>query len=380
MKKTVTLLVVIVLILILGVSSGLFKVDPLNEYLQPPGSQDSPRNNIEFDSEESVVVSVVENSLSSVVTINIQKTTASEDIVQFDPFNPFAPFNVQPGEEETIEQNIGSGLLVESDEIVVTNRHVVADTDAEYSIITNDGKEYLAKKILRDPLNDLAIIEVEKTGIKPLELGDSDSLKLGQLAIAIGTPLGEFRNTVTTGVISGLGRGITAGSPFENYVERLDNVIQTDAAINPGNSGGPLLNSAGEVIGINTAVSQSGENIGFAIPSNVVKNLINNYKSSGGKISRPYLGIRYNVINKEAAVANEIVEGAHIIEVISGTGADTAGLQKGDIIQSIDGEQINEDNDLSGIIREKSVGERLELSVWRNGKSFDVEVKLGEFE
>jgi S1-C subfamily serine protease len=380
MKKTVTLLIVIVLILVLGVSTGLFKVEPISEYLQPPTTQDNTPNSIEFDSEESVVVDVVEKSLSSVVTVNIQKTTTSQDVLEFDPFNPFSPFNVQPGQEETIEQNIGSGFLVESDSIVVTNRHVVADVEAEYSIITNEGKEYLAKKILRDPLNDLAIIEVENTGMKPLRLGNSDNLKLGQLAVAIGTPLGEFRNTVTTGVISGLGRGITAGSPFENYVERLDNVIQTDAAINPGNSGGPLLNSAGEVIGINTAVSQSGENIGFAIPSNVVRNLINNYKSSGGKISRPYLGIRYNVISEEAAVANELVQGAYIIEVISGTGADVAGLQKGDIVRSIDGEKINEDNDLSGVIKEKRVGDSLRLSIWRSGETFDRNVILGEFE
>ncbi|MCX7881139.1 MAG: trypsin-like peptidase domain-containing protein, partial [Patescibacteria group bacterium] len=200
--------------------------------------------------EESVITKVVEESLPSVVTVGIIKTTSTNDIFEIDPFNPFSPFYRIPGQKKKIEQNIGSGFIISSDGLIITNKHVVSDTDASYKVLANDNKKYQVEKIYRDPLNDLAILKINASHLKPLKLGDSNNLKLGQLVIAIGTPLGEFTNTVTQGIISGLGRGITAGSPFEGYVEKLDNVIQTDAAINPGNSGGPLLNSQGEVIGI----------------------------------------------------------------------------------------------------------------------------------
>jgi serine protease Do len=207
-------------------------------------------------SEESAVITAIEKSLPSVVTIGISKTTSTQDSFQLDPFNPFSPFQRVPGQSKKIEQNIGSGFVIAKDGLVVTNKHVVADTQATYKVLTNNGKSYEVQKISRDPLNDLAILKINATDLSPITLGNSTNLKLGQLVIAIGTPLGEFTNTVTTGIVSGLKRGITAGSPFEDSVERLDNVIQTDAAISPGNSGGPLINSSGEAIGVNTAVSQ----------------------------------------------------------------------------------------------------------------------------
>jgi serine protease Do len=201
-------------------------------------------------------------------------------------------------------------------------------------------------------------------------LGDSNNLKLGQLVIAIGTPLGEFRNTVTSGIISGLGRGITAGSPFEGYVEKLDNVIQTDAAINPGNSGGPLLNSRGEVIGVNTAIAQEGQNIGFAIPSNVVKSLLEKFQKQGGNFERPFLGVRYQMIDKQTAILNEVVEGAYVIEVIEDSPAQKAGIEVEDIIIEFDGKKVKGDNDqnLAGLILEKKVGDTVSLKIWRNGE------------
>ena len=197
------------------------------------------------------------------------------------------------------------------------------------------------------------------------------------MAIAIGTALGEFRNTVTVGVISGLGRGITAGSPFEGYVERLDNVIQTDAAINPGNSGGPLLNSSGQVIGVNTAISANAENVGFALPINVVKEALDTFNRTG-QFNRAYLGVRYKVVGKDAAILNEIPEGAYIIEVVSGSPAETAGLSAGDIITKIGDTRITgNDAELARIIAERKVGETVKLTVWRDGKELTIDVKLG---
>src|SRR3990167_3625192 len=221
--------------------------------------------------QESVITKVVEQTLPSVVTVGISKTASSQDLFEIDPFNPFSPLRRVPGQQKKIERNIGSDFIISTDGLIITNKHVVSDTEAVYQILTNDKKKYNVEKIYRDPLNDLAILKINASNFKPLKLGNSSKLKLGQLVIAIGTPLGEFTNTVTSGIISGLGRGITAGSPFEGYVEKLDNVIQTDAAISPGNSGGPLLNSKGEVIGVNAAIAQEGQNIGFAIPVNIVK-------------------------------------------------------------------------------------------------------------
>jgi S1-C subfamily serine protease len=220
---------------------------------------------------------MLSNAIPSVVTVRISQTF-SDYSIEFDPFNPFSPFRRVPGKTYQTTQNIGSGFVVKSEGIIITNKHVVADQNATYSVITNDKKEYPVTAIYRDPANDLALLKINATNLKPLPMGDSSNLKLGQTVLAIGTPLGQFTNTVTSGIISGLGRGITAGSRYEGYVEKLDNVIQTDAPINPGNSGGPLLNSSGEVIGINTAVASQGQNIGFAIPVNVIKTLLTENK------------------------------------------------------------------------------------------------------
>lgn len=229
-----------------------------------------------ISSDESVITNVVNHSLPSVVTIGLSSIT-NQDTLEIDPFNPFAPYRRIPGGKQNVDQNIGSGLIISPEGLIVTNKHVVSDDTAAYKVLTNDNKTYPVTNIYRDPKNDIAVLKINASGLTPLRLGDSGNLKLGQTVIAIGTPLGEFTNTVTKGIISGLGRGITAGSPYEGYVEKLDNVIQTDAPISPGNSGGPLLNSAGEVIGINTAIASQGQNIGFAIPSNVIKSVITQF-------------------------------------------------------------------------------------------------------
>ncbi len=308
----------------------------------------------EIVDEESVVTKVVEKATPSVVTVSINKTKV--DLFSF--------FDV--GTTQNIEQDIGTGFIIDSDGLIVTNKHVVADTQAKYKVVIGKDEVVEVVNIYRDPLNDLAILKVEKTGLNSVTLGDSDKLKVGQSVIAIGTALGEFRSTVTTGVISGLGRGIVAGYPFEGS-EKLDDVIQTDAAINPGNSGGPLFNSSGEVIGVNVAVSQSGQNIGFAIPISVIKASVDNFKTTG-EFDRPYLGVAYKMISKELALQNNVVAGAYIQIVSENSPASKAGIEKGDIVTEIDGHKLNDsDNgDLIKILNSKKIGDTIEIKIWRD--------------
>ncbi|MFA9288541.1 MAG: S1C family serine protease [Weeksellaceae bacterium] len=338
----------------------------LNRLNQPPTLRDTPKQIVY---EESVVTEVIEESLPSVVTIGISKTTAGSTF-EINPFDPFDSFNRTPEGERTIEQNIGSGFIISADGLIITNKHVVSDTDATYQVLDNDQKKYNVEQIYRDPLNDLAILKINANNLKPLKLGDSSKLQLGQMAIAIGTPLGEFQNTVTTGIVSGIARGITAGSPFEGFVEKLDNVIQTDAAISPGNSGGPLLNSSGEAIGVNTAIASEGQNIGFAIPINVVKTLIQTFESNGGTFERPYIGVRYQMLDQRTAVLNDLVQGAYVESVVEDSPAAKAGIQADDIITEFDGKKIEGDDaeSLTKLILDKNIGDRVGIKYWRNGE------------
>jgi len=329
--------------------------------------------------EESVVTEVVEKCGSSVVTVGIKKTEKVFNPFE-DFFDPFGFFNIskQTPKEQKIEQDIGSGFVVAKDGLIVTNKHVVSDTSAQYRVFTKDNQLYEVQKIYRDPVNDLAILKIDasKDGLKPVELGDSSNLKVGQFVIAIGAALGEFRNTVTTGVISGLGRTISAGSPFQG-VENLDNVIQTDAAINPGNSGGPLLNSLGQVIGVNVAVASGAQNIGFTLPINTVKETLDNFNKTG-QFSRPFLGLRYRDIEAKEAITKGWVEGAGVVEVVSGSPAESGGIKVGDIITKIDNEKITTKNPLSSVVSKKKVGQEIKVTVWRDGSEATLTVVLKE--
>ncbi|MBI5619913.1 trypsin-like peptidase domain-containing protein [Candidatus Gottesmanbacteria bacterium] len=382
--KRILLTIAAVLLIIGGViSSGLWGLNwkLLERYIKVPGISQQRfipgTEQVRVVTEESVVIDAVDRVSPSVVTVGITKTRKLGDIIQINPFNPFQPFQRKPGQTQKLEQDIGSGFIVSTDGLIVTNKHVVADTEAKYRIITKDDKTYDVTKIYRDPANDLAILKIDVSGLTPVDLGDSSKIKVGQLAIAIGTALGEFRHTVTTGVVSGVGRGITAGSPFEGYVERLDNVIQTDAAINPGNSGGPLLTSSGQVIGVNTAVSGEGQNIGFAIPINVIKDSLANFNATG-QFNRPFLGVRYKTVSRDLAILNDVPEGAYIVEVVSGSPADKAGVKPGDIITKIDDVKLTGENaELARAIGKKKVGDTLTLVVWRDGKDITVTAALG---
>jgi len=380
MKKILLLLAILIVSIAAIYQKGIIKTNffPFNNIQTPKLSSSSEKKVVVY--EESVITKIVEEALPSVVTIGVKKTIATGDFFTIDPFDFFSPFRRIPGQQRKIEQNIGSGFIISDDGLILTNKHVVSDTEATYQVLTYDKKKYDVEKIYRDPLNDLAILKINpKEKLKPLKLGDSSNLKLGQLVIAIGTPLGEFTNTVTSGIISGLGRGITAGSPLEGYVEKLDNVIQTDAAINPGNSGGPLLNSSGEVIGINTAIAAEGQNIGFAIPINVAKELIKNFEKRGGVFERPFLGVRYKMIDRQTALLNDVVEGAYVVEVVKGSPAEKAGIEVEDIITEFDGKKIkgSDDQSLAKLILEKRIGETVSLKVWRNGETITLSVTLG---
>lgn len=384
MKRILTLFLLLIFLVFLGVYTGQLDVNlgRLENYL-PRKSQVEEilpgGEKVKIVSEESVVTDVVEKVSPSVVTVSISRVRSIGSFFEIDPFDPFSPFRIRPREEEEkIEQDIGTGFIVAEDGLIVTNKHVVSDKDAKYKVITKDDKTYEAKKIYRDPINDIAIIKIDASDLKPVTLGDSSKMKVGQMAIAIGTALGEFRNTVTVGVVSGLGRGITAGSPFEGYVERLDDVIQTDAAINPGNSGGPLLNSGGQVIGVNVAVSAQGENIGFAIPINVIKESLDQFNKSG-KFQRPFLGVRYKMITRDLALLNDVPEGAYVIDVVVDSPAEKAGIEKNDIITKIDGKRVNDkDGGLAKIISEKNIGDRISIEVWRDGETKNLSAAIGE--
>lgn len=285
------------------------------------------------------------------------------------------------------EQGGGTGFIITNDGMIATNKHVASDVDASYTVFTADGKEYSAKVLDQDPSNDFAVLKIDATGLPTVELGDSDSLQAGQWVVAIGNALGEFSNSVTAGVVSGLNRNITAGGGGQT--ESLDNLIQTDAAINSGNSGGPLINLAGQVIGINTATATSGQSVGFAIPINVAKKAIQSIEKVG-KIQRPMIGIRYVQITKEIAQANKLSvnHGAWVLRgtsrsdvaVIPGSPADKVGIVENDIITAIDGTDINENNSLQKILQKYDVGNEIELTIQRKGKEVKVKLTLAEMQ
>lgn len=371
-KIAIGVAIALVVLVILGggvVADRLWGFKPLDKLFPRSGSF---RIDQRILTEESVVIDVAEETSGSVVTVSMQ--TPKRTVLQFSPFGGFSQ-KVEGG----TPQDIGTGFVVSSEGLIVTNKHVVSDSSATYKVVTKDGKEYDAKEISRDPSNDIAIIKIEASGLKPLELGDSSGLKVGQFVIAIGTALGEFRHTVTTGVISGLGRGITAGSGLEGYVEKLDDVIQTDAAINPGNSGGPLLNSAGQVIGVNVAVAQGAQNIGFALPINIVKAGLIQFKTTGKFPAKPYLGVQYQTIDKQTAILNSVPQGAYVVDVVAGSPAEAAGVEVSDIITKIDGQELSDKTTLADVISRKKPGDRVELEIWRDSQTTKLNVILSEF-
>lgn len=293
-------------------------------------------------------------------------------------------------ESGTEEQEVGggSGFIVSNAGHIVTNRHVVEDTEAKYSVLLNNGRIYAVTVLALDEELDIAILQIDEqidTSLPYLTFGNSDDLRLGQTVIAIGNALAEFQNSVSVGVVSGLGRSIVASDAYGRS-EQLNQVIQTDAAINPGNSGGPLLNAAGEVIGVNVAISRGADNIGFALPGNVVAQVVRSVREYG-TIVKPFLGVRYTMLTEAVAERNnlDVTYGALITQglspeetaILEDSPADRAGLRSGDVIVSIDDyELVNQD--LSTVLRSKSAGDIVRLGVYRDGRVDSVEVQLEE--
>lgn len=344
-------------------------------------------------SQESFVISAVKKSTPAVASIIVTKELpVYENYFESSPFGGFLNlpdlfFNIpkqrQNGTEKK-EVGGGTGFFVTEDGLIVTNRHVVEDEKAEYTVLLSDGKKYDAKVLARDEVLDIAIIKVVGSNFEYLDLGDSETISVGQSVIAIGNALAEFQNSVSVGVISGLSRSLVAGDSMGNS-ELLEHVIQTDAAINPGNSGGPLLDLRGNVIGVNVAVVKGSENIGFALPINSVKSIINSVKETG-KIVRPYVGIRYVQIDEQMKKENDLSvdygilvirgEGKNEIAVIPGSPADKAGILENDIVLELDGKKLDKNQSFSLLIREKKVGDSVNLKVLSKGLEKNIKLKL----
>lgn len=350
--------------------------------------------------DEEQTIEVVKRTSPAVVAIDITKAIdprARNPQAAFpDLFNdPSFPFFTTPSvpstptatstEKQQVVVGAGSGFFVSQDGYLVTNKHVVDDKDATYTVITSDKKKYPAKVLALDPSLDLAIIKVEGNDFPFLQLGKSDDLIVGQSVIAIGNALAEFQNTVTKGVVSGLNRRLEAGS--EAGTEVIEQAIQTDAAINFGNSGGPLLNLQGEVIGVNTAISQNGQSLGFALPSSVVSHALESVRKNG-KIVRPWLGIRYLQIDEDLQKKNHLAYdyGVLVVKgntptdlaVIPGSPANKAGIVENDIVLELNGMKLDGQRSLSSIIASLDPGQKVTLKISHAGKESSVDITLEE--
>ncbi|MDQ3076428.1 MAG: trypsin-like peptidase domain-containing protein [bacterium] len=330
------------------------------------------------------IVSAVRKANPAVVSIIITKDAP---IIEryFDDFFGFQIPRYRQNGTERQEVGGGSGFLVSAEGLIVTNQHVVSDTNAEYTVYTNDGKKHPARVIAKDSGLDIALIKIEGTAFPFLTFAQSSSVELGETVVAIGNALGEFRNTVSVGVISGLSRSIQAGSG-RGEVEELDEVIQTDAAINPGNSGGPLLNLDGNVIGVNVAVAEGSQSIGFALPADAVKVAVESVKTRG-IISRPFLGIRYIPVTDPVKIENKlsvdygvlVTQGSgNNVAVLPNSPAAKAGIVEGDVILEFAGTKLTIDKKLASLIRTKNVGDTVTLKILHQGQEKTIQIVLEE--
>jgi len=337
--------------------------------------------------EKSPIVEIAKKVCPAVVTIVISKDLPKVEGFYFFPFGgrEFVVPKFDKGKEKT-KIGGGSGFIISADGYTLTSQHVVADMEADYTVILGPEKKFPAKVISRDPISDIAILKISAKNLPYLELGDSDKIELGEEVVAVGNALGEFHDTLSVGIISGMSRAITAFSGLNSQAAQLRGLIQTDAAINPGNSGGPLVNMEGKVIGINTAMVMGAQNIGFAIPINYAKRDLEEVVKYG-KIRRPFLGVRYIVINNELAKLHKLPaeHGALIVRerlgedaVVRESAAGRAGLTEYDIILELNGEKITEKDPLANLLQKYKIGEEVSLKILRQGKEIIVKLKLEE--
>ncbi len=352
-KKILVASFISVGILINGVViSQSVKLNPIK-----PGAKTSP-----YMSDEQQAILAVRKAKASVVSIFGEKTLLTVN-----------------GVPSALEPIAGTGVIISKDGYIVSNSHVASKEGVEYRVVLANGKEYSAKILGLDKNNDVALIKIEAENLVPASLGKSDDLETGQTVFAIGNSLGLYQNTVSRGVVSGIGRAVNF-SEIDNPKPRLLNLIQTDAAISPGNSGGPLINMAGEVIGINTLIETTGQSLGFAVSINTVKQSIEQLKKFG-KVSKPFLGISSQTITKSVIKLRQLklTVGAYVLEVADVGPAGRAGILPGDVITEINREAIIERNELDNVIIKYNAGDTVLMTVWREGQIFQTPVLLGEY-
>jgi len=366
----------LIIIIIVSFAAGILGGGLFDKVIMPFIEKGLGKSNNVIIGDKTEKITVEENSavIDSVkkVSPSVVSIIGTSNVMDF-----FGDISQQKGE--------GTGFILTSDGLVMTNKHVVSDSSANYKVMTSDGKSYKANILAKDPLSDLAILKIDAKNLKVVELGDSDELQIGEKVIAIGNALGEFDNTITTGVISAKGRPIQASDQSGQGQEMLEGLLQTDAAINPGNSGGPLLNLRGQVIGINTAVA-SAENIGFAIPINVAKPAIDSVSKSG-KIVRPMMGVRYISVTSDLATLNNlpVSKGAWVYSgsdlkasVLQGGPASKAGIKDKDIITRVGDQEIDKAHGLSSIIQKYKPGDIVDITYLRDGKENRTKLTFSE--
>jgi serine protease Do len=331
------------------------------------------------------VIKVIKKVMPSVVSIAIAEKF--EDLQKQFPkdFNPTIPDGTVD-DRGMVQTGGGSGFIVAPNGLILTNKHVVSERKAEYTVILSDGRTFPATILSRDPINDVAILKIAVDGLPCARLGDATKLELGQSLIAIGNALGIFRNTVSVGIVSGLSRSITAQAEPDAPPQEMRGLIQTDAAINPGNSGGPIVDRDGYVVGVNAAIVSGAQSIGFAIPVNAARRDIDDIKKYG-RINRPLLGVRYtmidDVLKKKMGLpinygAYVMRESEHDYAVVPESPAEKAGIKEKDIILEFNRKHLDHDHPIVDFLEESNVGDKIELLILRDGKQFTAKTMLTE--
>jgi len=358
------------------VEHGWFEGGGTNDVKIEGVSKDTEKAIAGLVEEQDATIAVVKQVTPAVVSIYLEKKYPQYGATQSDVTYEY--------------QRVGggSGFIVSTDGLIVTNKHVVSDADAKYVVATNDGTEYDATVVAKDVFLDVAFVKIEGTNFPTVKLGDSDGIQTGQTVLAIGNVLSQYQNSVTKGIVSGLNRTIVAGDGY-GAQEQIDEAIQTDAPINAGNSGGPLINLYGEVLGVNSAVSTQGESLGFSIPINVVKPLLADVVAHG-RIIRPWLGVRYVMINPEIKkkFALSVDKGALVVpesatqqqSVVSGSPAALAGIKPSDIVISVSGIVLDDKTNLSEAINTFDPDQTVKLEILRGTDTVWVDVTLKELD
>jgi 2-alkenal reductase len=363
-----------------GRAAALAAAPPAQAQAQPPANTLAPSQPAQFQFQQVNWADVVEKVGPAVVTV-------VSDLGNQGPTMRGFPMPMRPGQPAPSAQALGSGVIVDQRGYVVTNNHVVAE-GRKYQVIFQDGTKVPARLVGRDDYSDLAVLQIDGQLPAVATLGDSATLRPGTSVIAIGSPLGDFRNTVTSGVVSAVGRKLDDSAPG------LTDLIQTDAAINHGNSGGPLVDPSGQVIGINTAVVRGAgaslggmlggggdvaEGLGFAIPSKTVRMVVDQLITTGS-VTRPYLGVNFQTVNPRIASYYDLdaKEGALVVRVAPNSPARKAGLQQGDVVTAVDGQKVTDQQGLPELLNKHQVNDEVTLTISRDGKEQQLQVQLGQ--